>query len=204
MIIEYPEQLDGIDFAKGDGLIPLVVQHVDTGNLRMLGYADRDALERTLTTGFVHFFSRSRGALWKKGETSGNTLSLISLHIDCDGDAALALVTAAGPTCHTGAETCFAARPFLDRLTAVVDQRAGALAAGHAGNSYTARLLADRNLRLKKLTEEAGELAVACADEDRHEVASEAADLLYHMIVACRAVEVRFEDVVKTLRERHE
>lgn len=204
MIIESPEQLDGIDFEKGDGLIPLVVQHVDTGSLRMLGYADRDALERTLTAGFVHFFSRSRAALWKKGETSGNTLSLVSLHVDCDGDAALALVTAAGPTCHTGAETCFDARPFLDRLAAVVDQRAGALAAGQAGDSYTARLLADRNLRLKKLTEEAGELAVACADNDRHRVASEAADLLYHTIVACRAVGVRFEDVVKTLRERHE
>ena len=132
MIIESTDQLDSIDFAKGDGLVPLIVQHADTGGLRMLGYADREALQRTLATGFVHFFSRSRGALWKKGETSGNTLALVSLHVDCDHDAALALVTAAGPTCHTGAETCFEAPPFLERLATVIDDRAAAAAAGEA------------------------------------------------------------------------
>ena len=169
----------------------------------MLGYADREALQRTLATGFVHFFSRRRGALWKKGETSGNTLTLVSLHVDCDGDAALALVTAAGPTCHTGAKTCFEAPPFLERLATVIDDRAAAVAAGEAGESYTARLLADRNLRLKKLTEEAGELAIACADDDATEVAAEAADLMYHVLVACRSAGVSLEDVVRTLRERH-
>ena len=203
MIIESTDQLDSIDFAKGDGLVPLIVQHADTGDLRMLGYADREALQQTLASGFVHFFSRRRSALWKKGETSGNTLALVSLHVDCDHDAALALVTAAGPTCHTGAETCFEAPPFLERLATVIDDRAVAVAAGEAGDSYTARLLANRNLRLKKLTEEAGELAIACADNDPAQVAAEAADLLYHTLVACRAAGVLFEDVVKTLRERN-
>ncbi len=203
MIIESTDQLDSIDFTKGDGLVPLIVQHTDTGGLRMLGYADREALQRTLATGFVHFFSRRRGALWKKGGTSGNTLALVSLHVDCDHDAALALVTAAGPTCHTGAETCFEAPPFLERLATVIDDRAAAVATGEAGESYTARLLTDRNLRLKKLTEEAGELAIACADNDPTQVAAEAADLLYHTLVACRAAGVALEDVVKTLRERN-
>lgn len=203
MIIESTDQLDSVDFAKSDGLIPLIVQHADTGGVRMLGYADREALQRTLTTGYVHFFSRRRGALWKKGETSGNTLALVSLHVDCDHDAALALVTAAGPTCHTGSQTCFDASPFLERLATVIDDRAGALAAGETGDSYTAKLLVDRNLRLKKLTEEAGELAIACADDNPREVAAEAADLLYHTLVACLAAGVSLEDVVKTLRDRN-
>ncbi len=202
MIIESTDQLDSIDFAKGDGLVPLVVQHADTGGVRMLGYANREALQRTLATGFVHFFSRSRCALWKKGETSGNTLELVSLHVDCDHDAALALVTAAGPTCHTGTETCFEAPPVLARLAEVIDDRAADVVANAAGDSYTARLLADRNLRLKKLTEEAGELAVACADNDPTRVAAEAADLIYHTLVACRAGGVSLEEIAKTLRER--
>jgi phosphoribosyl-ATP pyrophosphohydrolase/phosphoribosyl-AMP cyclohydrolase len=168
----------------------------------MLGFADRGALEATLETGEVHFFSRRRNALWRKGETSGNRLKLVSLHVDCDRDAALALVLPAGPTCHTGADSCFAAPPLLVELAGVIEQRA-ARANGQAdAGSYTARLLEDRNLRLKKLTEEAGELAVACADGDPLRVAEEAADLLYHALVACRAAGVRLDDILATLRER--
>ncbi len=200
MIITNETDLETVDFAKGDGLIPLVAQHVDTGEVRMLGYADRTALQTSLSSGFLHFWSRSRRTLWKKGETSGNTLQLIALHVDCDGDAALALVRPSGPTCHSGAESCFDAPPFLQRLARVIEQRAEA---DDAENSYTARLLNDRNLRLKKITEEAGELAVACADEDVAAVADEAADLLYHTLVACRAAGVRLEDIVESLRKRH-
>jgi phosphoribosyl-ATP pyrophosphohydrolase/phosphoribosyl-AMP cyclohydrolase len=203
MKIEGPEQLDRIDFDKGDGLVPLIAQHVDTGEVRMLGYADRAALEASLATGELHFHSCRSGALWRKGATSGNVLALVSLHADCDADALLALVLPAGPTCHIGADSCFEAAPFLQRLAGIIEARAAARAAGEAAGSYTARLLDDRNLRLKKLTEEAGELAVACADGNAAGVAAEAADLLYHALVACCAAGVPFEDVVKILRQRH-
>lgn len=203
MRIDRPDQLDDIDFDKGDGLVPMVAQHVDTGEVRMLGYADRAALDASLESGLLHFFSRSRGALWRKGATSGNTLALVSLHADCDADAVLALVEPAGPTCHTGARGCFDAGPFLQRLADVIDERAAARAGGVATGSYTVRLLSDRNLRLKKLTEEAGELVVACADGDPEAVADEAADVLYHALVACRAAGVHLEDVIANLRQRH-
>jgi phosphoribosyl-ATP pyrophosphohydrolase/phosphoribosyl-AMP cyclohydrolase len=202
MIIESREQLEAIDFSKGGGLVPLLAQHADSGEVRMLGFADREALEATLETGEVHFFSRRRKALWRKGETSGNRLKLVSLHVDCDRDAALALVLPAGPTCHTGADSCFAAPPLLVELAGVIEQRAAGADGQAAAGSYTARLLEDRNLRLKKLTEEAGELAVACADGDPLRVAEEAADLLYHALVACRAAGVRLDDILATLRER--
>jgi phosphoribosyl-ATP pyrophosphohydrolase/phosphoribosyl-AMP cyclohydrolase len=235
MIIDSREQLEAIDFSKGGGLVPLLAQHADSGEVRMLGFADREALEATLETGEVHFFSRRRNALWRKGETSGNRLKLVSLHVDCDRDAALALVLPAGPTCHTGADSCFGAPPLLVELAGVIEERAAAgvsrtapapggedgrteeRAAGASGRteeraagatgqaasgSYTARLLNDRNLRLKKLTEEAGELAVACADGDPARVAEEAADLLYHALVACRPAGVRLDDILATLRER--
>lgn len=203
MNIDRRSELDRIDFDKGGGLVPLVAQDINSGEVRMLGYADRAALEASLDSGELHFFSRSRAKLWKKGETSGNTLALVSLHADCDADAVLALVRPTGPTCHTGARGCFAAPPFLLRLADVIEERAAAQQAGDAAGSYTARLLTDRNLRLKKLTEEAGELAVACADGDRRAVAAEVADLLYHALVAARAAGVRLEDVVETLRLRH-
>lgn len=201
MKIDDPDQLDEIDFAKGGGLVPLIAQDVDSGQVRMLGYADREALASSLGEGTLHFHSRRRGKLWQKGETSGNTLTVLSLHADCDGDAVLALVRPAGPTCHTGARSCFDVAPFLLQLADVIEERASG--GDEPGSSYTARLLADRNLRLKKLTEEAGELAVACADDDAEAVAAEAADLLYHTLVACRAAGVRLADIVELLRSRH-
>ena len=201
MRIDGPEQLDAIDFAKGNGLVPLIAQDVESGEIRMLGFADREALAASLRSGKLYFHSRSRNALWQKGETSGNTLAVESLHADCDEDAVLALVRPAGPTCHTGARSCFEGAPFLLQLADVIDERARAGTA--TGGSYTARLLNDRNLRLKKLTEEAGELAVACADDDAGAVAAEAADLLYHTLVACRAAGVSLADVIAVLRDRH-
>jgi len=204
MRIDSTTQLENLDFEKGGGLVPVVAQHVDSGQVRMLGYADRAALEESLRTGLLHFYSRSRAALWKKGETSGNTLRLVSLHADCDGDALVALVEPAGPTCHTGAESCFDASPFLAQLAAVIDARADAVArGGEPASGYTAKLLQDRNLRLKKITEEAGELVLACADDDATAVAAEAADVLYHSLVACRAAGVDLDDIVRTLRTRH-
>jgi phosphoribosyl-AMP cyclohydrolase / phosphoribosyl-ATP pyrophosphohydrolase len=190
--------LDRIDFEKGGGLVPVIAQHHRTGTVLMLGYADRSALEQTVRTGLLTFFSRSRGARWTKGETSGNTLSVVRLDADCDGDTVLALVEPAGPTCHTGAEACFPARPTLPALADTIARRRDA----DPEASYTARLLADRNHRLKKLGEEAVELAVACADGDADRVREEAGDLLYHLVVACAAEGVSLDDVLQALDRR--
>jgi phosphoribosyl-ATP pyrophosphohydrolase/phosphoribosyl-AMP cyclohydrolase len=190
--------LDAIDFGKGDGLVPVVAQHACTGELLMLGFADRQALERTLADGVMWYFSRSRRTLWKKGETSGYVQRVLSLHADCDADTVLARVLPAGPTCHTGAWSCFAAPPTLAALDEVIAARA----ADPGARGYTRRLLDDANLRLKKLGEEAVELALACERGERERVADEAADLLYHVLVACRAAGVTAADVLGRLEER--
>jgi phosphoribosyl-AMP cyclohydrolase / phosphoribosyl-ATP pyrophosphohydrolase len=187
-----------LDLAKGGGLVPVIAQHHLTGEVLMVGYADRDALERSLETGLLTFHSRSRGRSWTKGETSGNVLRIVALHSDCDGDAILALVDPVGPTCHTGRTSCFDARPTLAALAATLEDRRDTAPA----DSYTARLLADRNLRLKKLGEEAMELALACADGRSEHVAEEAADLVYHALVACLAEGVELRGVLQALDRR--
>lgn len=169
----------------------------------MIGFADRRALERTLVTGQVHFWSRTRGVLWKKGETSGHTLALRSLHADCDGDAVLARVVPAGPTCHTGERTCFGdgvdvPLAGLARLDATLASREAERPAG----SYTAKLLGDENLRLKKLGEETAELVSALAKGDRARSLEEAADLVYHLLVALRGEGVDMTTLVKELERR--
>jgi phosphoribosyl-AMP cyclohydrolase / phosphoribosyl-ATP pyrophosphohydrolase len=198
--------LDALDFAKGGGLVTVVAQDQASGEVLMVAHADREALERTLATGEMHYRSRTRG-LWHKGATSGATQRVAALLPDCDGDAVLARVIPAGPACHTGAATCFGATPggsgdVLARLDAVVAARAAAAAAGTAPG-YTGRLLADRNLRLKKLGEEAAELVVAAADGDPARVTAEAADLLYHLLVAARAAGVGLDAIRTELARRH-
>lgn len=215
---------DALDFARTDGLIPVVAQHWLTGEVLMLGYATEEALDASLETGQLTFHSRSRDALWTKGETSGNTLRVVSLTGDCDGDAVLARVDPAGPTCHTGNRSCFGDPPTLRGLADVLEARKAAAdelaereAAGGSGSSgdpepgsgpgaasssWTVKLLRDRNLRLKKLGEEASELAVACADEDRERVKEEAADVVYHTLVAALAAGVSVDDVLEALEAR--
>jgi len=160
-------------------LIPCVVQHADTGRVLMLAYMDAEALEATVETGFGHFHSRSRGRLWKKGETSGNVLAVTSLATDCDGDAILMLALPAGPTCHTGSESCFdAAAPALCDLAGTIAARA---AAGD-GRSYVAGLLAEaREARQRKVGEEAVETVLAQPGSDH--LVSEVADLWFHSMV---------------------
>jgi phosphoribosyl-AMP cyclohydrolase / phosphoribosyl-ATP pyrophosphohydrolase len=198
MKLDSATALDTVDFAKGDGLVPVVAQHAATGELLMLGFANREALERTLIDGVMWYFSRTRGTLWQKGATSGNVQRVLSLHTDCDADAVLARVLPAGPTCHTGAWSCFGASPTI----AALDEVIGARAADPAARGYTRRLLDDANTRLKKLGEEAVELALACERGDPERVASEAADLLYHVLVACRAAGVTAADVLGRLEQR--
>ena len=190
--------LDTLDFAKGNGTVTVVAQDATSGAVLMVAAADREALERTIATGEMHYRSRTRG-LWHKGATSGNVQRVISLSRDCDGDAVLARVAPAGPACHTGAVSCFGevalAPDALSLLDATIGRRAAAETESSAAPSYTRRLLGDRNLRLKKLGEEAAELVTACADGELPRAREEAADLLYHMLVALHAVGGSLADV---------
>ena len=193
-------ELKTLNFDKGGGLVAVVAQHAVTGAVLMVAHADREALELTIATGEMHYRSRRRG-LWRKGATSGNTQRVLSLHADCDADAILARVLPAGPACHNGDPTCFGAPQAgaLAALDATLAERAAATA---PSTSYTAQLLGDRNRRLKKLGEEAAELAVACADGDRERAVSEAADLVYHALVALHALGGSLEDVQTELARR--
>ena len=190
--------IGALDFDRAGGLLPVVAQHADSGEVLMLGHADEEALRRTLADGELWLWSRSRQRHWRKGETSGNVLRLVALHADCDADAVLARVLPAGPACHTGARSCFDGPPTLQRLALTIASRAAAPPA----NSYTATLLGDPGRRLKKLGEEAVELALACAGAEPDRVAEEAADLLYHLAVACAGAGVGLEEVLAVLRER--
>ena len=194
--------LDRLDFTKGNGLVTVVTQDAVSGRILMVAHADREALERTVTTGEMHYRSRTRG-LWHKGATSGNTQRVVRLTLDCDADTVLAQVLPAGPACHTGAVSCFGSAAdsgdVLSRLDGIIASRA---AAAEPGSSYTSKLLGDRNLRLKKLGEEAAELAVACADGDRARAVDEAADLIYHTLVAIRSAGASLDDVRQVLAKR--
>lgn len=198
--------LDKIDFAKGAGLVPVVAQDATTGHVLMIAYGDRESFDATLRTGEMHYHSRTRG-LWHKGGSSGNTQRVVALIPDCDSDAILARVIPAGPACHTGALTCFTlpgATPHpgdaLTALDAIVASRAADASDGT--RSYTRTLLDDRNLRLKKIGEESAEFVLACADHDQARATSEAADLLYHTVVALRALGVGLSDVQAELARR--
>lgn len=195
--------LDGLDFAKGGGTVTVVAQDAVTGAVLMVAAADREALERSMATGQMHYRSRTRG-LWHKGATSGNVQHVVALTPDCDRDAVLARVRPEGPACHTGAETCFGARTgdALTTLDQTISARQLALALEGAEGSYTARLLADRNLRLKKVGEESAELVTACADGDLARATEEAADLAYHALVAVHALGGTLDDVRAVLAKR--
>ncbi len=191
--------LDSLDFKKGGGLLTVVTQDAHTGAVLMVAHADREAMALTLQTGDMHYTSRRRG-LWRKGETSGNVQRVVSLTADCDGDAVLARVVPAGPACHMNTTTCFGEGrgDSLQELDATIAGRATTPQEG----SYTTRLLADRNLRLKKIGEESAELVTACADGDRERAVEEAADLVYHALVALRAVGGSLQDILSVLSRR--
>lgn len=193
------------DFAKGSGLVPVVVQESGSGRVLMLAYMDREAFDRTLSTGEMHYRSRSREKLWRKGEESGNVQRLHTLTLDCDGDALLAEVHQTGNACHTGKESCFHnavrgehAGPFLAELWSTILARLKEKPAG----SYTASLLQDETKRLKKIAEEAGEVILAAKSGKREEAIHEFADLLYHALVAMAAMGITPEDVQAELRKR--
>jgi phosphoribosyl-ATP pyrophosphohydrolase/phosphoribosyl-AMP cyclohydrolase len=205
--------LDTLDFAKGGGVVTVVAQDAESGAVLMVAQANREALERSIATGEMHYLSRVRG-LWRKGSTSGNVQQLVSLHGDCDGDAVLARIRSEGPACHTGTRSCFGddalASDTFGRLAATIDARANVPhdvttadnESAAVTSSYTRRLLGDRNLRLKKIGEESAELVTACADGDSTRAAEECADLFYHSLVALRAVGASLRDVRTVLQAR--
>ena len=199
--------IDTLNFDKGAGLVTVVTQDARTGAVLMVAHADREALERTLATGEMHYRSRTRG-LWHKGATSGNVQQVVMLLGDCDGDAVLARVRSAGPACHTGSRSCFGeaalSAEVLGALDATIEARADESTPEPTTErpSYTRRLLADRNLRLKKVGEEAAELITACADGDRSRAVDEFADLFYHALVALRALGGTITDVRGVLSSR--
>jgi phosphoribosyl-ATP pyrophosphohydrolase/phosphoribosyl-AMP cyclohydrolase len=200
--------LTTLNYDKNNGLVTVVAQDARTGAVLMVAHADREALERTIETGEMHYRSRSRG-LWHKGATSGNTQHVVSLTADCDGDSVLARVRPVGPACHTGTVSCFGNDALAADALSILDRTIAARAAASTPDvtkltSYTQRLLADRNLRLKKLGEEAAELVAACADGDRDRAAQEGMDLVYHTLVALHALGVTLDDVrsVATARFR--
>lgn len=199
------ENATALAWDKMDGLLPCIVQDKNTGTVQMLGYMNQDALAKTLETGKVTFYSRSKNRLWMKGETSGNTLDLHQLTVDCDQDALLALVTPNGPTCHLGTNSCWndEAEPtlaFLGQLNRVLGERKDA----DPESSYTARLYNKGIKRIaQKVGEEGVETALAATVHDLEELKNESADLLYHLLVLLQASDVELSEVMDVLKNRH-
>ncbi|MEO7815333.1 MAG: bifunctional phosphoribosyl-AMP cyclohydrolase/phosphoribosyl-ATP diphosphatase HisIE [Sphingomicrobium sp.] len=197
--------VDALAWGRMDGMIPAIVQDAASGEVRMLGYMNRAALDATVASGFVTFFSRSRGALWRKGETSGNTLALVSISKDCDSDALLITAIPTGPTCHTGTSSCFGdggshGTGFIAELERVLADRATA----DPATSYTARLLSEGIKRIaQKVGEEGVETALAGVAGNDAEVASETADLVYHLTLLLQARGLSWSPVINELRRRH-
>jgi len=193
-----------LDWDKSGGLVPLVVQHAHDGRVLMLGYVDREALALTIETGEVHFRSRSQQRIWRKGETSGHVLKLVSIAPDCDRDALLCQALPAGPTCHRGTPSCFdgesAAHPWLNELEALIASRASA----DPESSYVAKLLAAPVARrAQKVGEEGVETALAAVSGSVDSLRGEAADLLFHLLVLLRGEGLGLADVVGELARRH-
>lgn len=197
-----------LDFAKGGGLLPAIVQHADTGAVLMLGFMNADALRATLDRRRVVFFSRSKQRLWEKGETSGNHLELADVRADCDADTLLITARPQGPVCHTGAQTCFGDEPvaaaerlaFLVTLERLIEQRF----AERPDGSYTARLFAQGPKRIaQKVGEEGLEVALAAVAEESDKVVAEAADLLFHLLVLLKSRDIPLAGVVAELKARH-
>ena len=195
---------DALDWDKQDGLIPAVVQNHLSGKVLMLGYMDKAALAKTLASGDVTFFSRSKQRLWTKGETSGNTLKLIAIDKDCDNDSLLVQVIPNGPTCHKGTESCWLdgnAHPFLNNLASLIASRKGQ----SADSSYTASLFERGTKRIaQKVGEEGLETALAAATHDKPELIDEASDLIYHLLVLLEDQDLSLADITANLLKRNQ
>lgn len=199
--------INTLDFEKGSGLLPAIVQHAGSGAVLMLGYMNRDALVATMALRRVFFFSRSKNRLWEKGETSGHALELAQIHTDCDRDALLLTAWPRGPVCHLGSTSCFGEPENREEgltFLATLEDVIGARKAARPEGSYTAKLLASGRQKIaQKVGEEGLEVALAAASGSDEEVIDEAADLLYHLLVLLKARNLSLGGVVKTLAARH-
>lgn len=200
--------IERLDFTQGDGLLPAIVQHAGSGAVLMLGYMNRAALRATFERRRVVFFSRSRQRLWEKGEDSSHAFDLLEIRADCDADALLVTARPRGPACHLGSATCFGDEPatpseslaFLMQLEKIVQQRIDERSTA----SYTARLVSQGAARVaQKVGEEGVELALALASEADEKVIEEAADLIFHLVVALQSRHLRLPSVIERLRARH-
>ncbi len=198
-----------IDFTKGDGLVPAIVQDAVTGKVLMLGYMNEEAYQLTLDRGLVTFFSRSRQRIWTKGETSGNFLQLREILIDCDGDTLLVKAIPSGPVCHTGADTCFgednepseiSSPEFLFYLENVIkDRRANPIEGSYTNHLFSRGL----NKIAQKVGEEAVEMIIEAKDDDKELFLGEAADLMYHYLVLLAQKNCSMAEVIEVLKDRH-
>ncbi|WP_115718065.1 bifunctional phosphoribosyl-AMP cyclohydrolase/phosphoribosyl-ATP diphosphatase HisIE [Gallaecimonas mangrovi] len=198
------DNVNELDFAKGDGLLPALIQDRATGQIRMQGYMNLEAVKQTIESQLVTFYSRSKERLWVKGESSQNVLKVASVHTDCDNDSILVLAEPAGPTCHLGTDSCFGdAKPnlaFLAELEAIQGQRLK----DAPESSYTAKLAARGiNKVAQKVGEEGVEVALAAVAESDEALLGESADLLYHLLLTLRVRGLGLKDVVKVLESRH-
>ena len=196
-----------INFEKTNGLVPAIIQDAVTKNVLMLGYMNEEAYKKTIETGKVTFFSRSRNCLWTKGETSGNFLNLVSIKNDCDNDTLLIQVNPVGPTCHTGTDTCWGDKNetnpllFLSSLQNFIEKRHEEMPEG----SYTTSLFKDGlNRMAQKVGEEALEAVIEAVNGTDERLIYETSDMLYHLIVLLTSKGLRIEDVAKELQERHD
>ena len=194
-----------MNWNKGEGILPAIIQHAKTEQVLMLGYMNAESLTKTYETGLVTFYSRSRKTLWTKGETSGNTLRLVSIESDCDQDTLLVRATPTGPTCHEGTTSCFGDKGpqglgFLAKLENLIEERKTA----DTDSSYTAKLLqGPLHKAAQKVGEEGVETALAAIAETDDGLVYEAADLIYHLMVLLAAKDVAFNDVISELQSRH-
>ena len=197
-------KLAQLDWQKVDNLMPVIIQNAISGDVLMLGYMDKAALEMTLNSGKVTFYSRTKQRLWTKGETSGNFLKLVDIYPDCDNDTLLILAHPIGPTCHNGTESCFAPAQsqwgFLYELENLLRERKSA----SPNSSFTAQLYASGTKRIaQKVGEEGVETALAATVNDREELKNEASDLLYHLMVLLQDQSLSLSDVIDCLQKRH-
>lgn len=195
-----------IDFEKSGGLVPAIIQDADTKTVLMLGYMNKEAYEKTVATGLVAFYSRSRKCLWTKGETSNNFLHLVDIKVDCDNDTLLVKVHPDGPTCHKGTDTCWGEENekspllFLAELSDFIEKRHQEMPEG----SYTTSLFRDGlNRMAQKVGEEALELVIEATNGTNDRLIYEGSDMLYHLIVLLTHKGLRIEDMAAELRERH-
>ncbi|SFU26877.1 bifunctional phosphoribosyl-AMP cyclohydrolase/phosphoribosyl-ATP diphosphatase HisIE [Xenorhabdus koppenhoeferi] len=197
------QEIEKLDWEKVENLMPVVVQHAVSGSVLMMGYMNQEALNVTLDSGKVTFFSRTKQRLWTKGESSGHFLNLVAIYPDCDNDTLLILVDPIGPTCHNGTESCFAPAQtdwgFLYQLEQLLASRKNS----SPDSSYTARLYASGTKRIaQKVGEEGLETALAATVNDREELTSEAADLVYHLLVLLQDQELDLSQIIRRLQER--